>query len=222
MGDSAPNAGRASPAPGDRSGASGAVGSAGNGPGSEQLSDMELAQRVARKDDQAPRALELLFLRHSEPLLRFLARSARNAGEAEDLVHDAFVRVAEKADTFRGESPFRTWLFSLALNLTRTKQRRASLEERADETIALRRPELSRPRPEADPAWSAERKELWAKVEQGIAGLADVERETFLLYWFGELPYAEISRMTGVSISAAKVRVHRALTKLGKGLGGVR
>jgi len=187
--------------------------------GTGSLGDFELAQRVASQDSQAQRALEVLFLRHSNALLRFLCRVVRNDEEAEDLVHDAFVKLAEKAGSYRGESPFRTWLFSLALNLVRSRKRREALEERTDETILERRPELSRPRPEADPVQNVETKEQWERVEAALSRLADPERETFLLYWFGELPYAEISRITGVSISAAKVRVHRALGRIAEMVG---
>ncbi|MCZ7648234.1 MAG: RNA polymerase sigma factor [Planctomycetota bacterium] len=217
MGEAVSNAGNPAPSPDSPAGSEAAPGVA-----TKDLPELALVQRVARKDASSARALELLFVRHGEALARFLARSVRGAQEVEDLVHDAFVRVAEKASSFRGESPFRTWLFSLALNLLRSRKRRASLEEKADETILVKRPELAEVRPEADPSWDVERRELWEKVEEALGNLAEPERETFMLYWFGKLPYSEISRITGVSVSAAKVRVHRALSRLSQMLGGNR
>lgn len=213
MGDTAPRA---------QSEAASSGSKAAQASGTVALPDVDLVRRLARQDAASPRALEILFLRHGEALGRFLARSLRGSQEVEDLVHDAFIRVAEKADSFRGDSPFRTWLFSLALNLMRSRKRREALEDKADATILVKRPELTEIKPEADPSWGVEQRELWSKVESAIADLPEPERETFLLYWFGKLPYAEISELTGVSVSAAKVRVHRALSRLSQFLGGNR
>jgi RNA polymerase sigma-70 factor (ECF subfamily) len=106
----------------------------------------------------------------------------------------------------------------MALNLARSRQRRLKVKEKANQHMAA----LNAQKSESDPARKIEQRELWEKVDQAIATLADAEREIFLLYWFGELSYAEISQMTGVSVSAAKVRVHRALGRLSKMLEGLR
>jgi len=181
------------------------------------VSDGVLVARVARRDSDWTQALEQLFLRHAPALLRVCARFLRDDTEAEDLVHDVFVQAAQTVHTYRGESPFRTWLFSLAINLVRSRQRRWKVEERASRALAV--PEAG---PESDPAWNLEQRELRQKVDEAIAALSDAEREIFLLYWFGELTYAEISAITGVSTSAAKVRVHRALARLSRMLEGLR
>ncbi|MBI3832269.1 MAG: RNA polymerase sigma factor [Planctomycetes bacterium] len=178
------------------------------------LHDEALVALVAQREARASAALEELFLRHAEPLRRFLARFTGRETEAEDLVQDAFIRMAEKAGSYRGEGSFRTWLFSLAINLGRTRMRRVALEEKVGEEMPHLKPDLVRPRPADDPTWRAEQGELRMHLDRAIFALADSERETFLLYWFGELTYAEISALTGVSISASKVRVHRALARL--------
>lgn len=178
--------------------------------------DGEWVRQVARRDGSSGQALEGLFLRHAEPLHRFLARALRNEAEAEDLVHDAFLRVADKAGTYRGESPFRTWLFALALNLVRSRKRREAVAGVVHDALALER---ARRKPNHDPALLSQQRETWARVEAAIAGLHEAERETFLLYWFGELTYAEISRLQEISVAAAKVRVHRALARLSESLG---
>src|SRR5437773_2717347 len=67
------------------------------------LSDEELLKRVATKNGVSSGSLGILFQRHATPLLRFLSTSLNNDSEAEDLVQDTFIRIAEKADTFRGE-----------------------------------------------------------------------------------------------------------------------
>jgi RNA polymerase sigma-70 factor (ECF subfamily) len=185
-----------------------------------EAADAELLRRVAAShpaNHSSRRALEALFQRHSEALLRFLTRLLRNDHTAEDTLHDVFVRVAEAAATYRGESSVRTWLFTLALNKVRSQQRRNALENRASAIMA------NEPKPESDgrsdPFEQAQERELRRRVDAAIGELGDEERETFLLYWFGQMTYAEISIVSGITVSAAKVRVHRALARLSNRLG---
>ena len=187
-------------------------------PAVNEPTDEELLRRVASRNGASVAALEGLFLRHAGPLGGFLRGLLREDSEAEDLVHDAFIRVAEKAATFREESSFRTWLFSLALNLARTRCRRVALKERTEEKMMRSRPAGTALENASDPVWSAQQRELRMRVDRAIATLAEPEREVFLLYWFGKLPYAEITQLTGVSVPAAKMRVHRALARLGEQL----
>ena len=191
-------------------------------PPGEESSDAHLLAAVARRDGASGAALEQLFVRYSSSLLRFMARFTRSEADAEDIVHDCFVRVAESAGTWREEGQFRTWLFSMGLNLARSLQRRRSVREKVDIIVVLQQKHRISERAENHPAQSAETTELLARVDAAIATLADAEREIFLLYWFGELKYPQISEMTGVSVSAAKVRVHRAMARLGKMLKGLK
>ena len=187
-----------------------------------EAADAELLRRVAASlpapaNLSSRRALETLFERHSDALLRFLTRLLRNSHSAEDILHDVFVRVAEAAATYRGESSVRTWLFTLALNKVRSQQRRNALENRASAIMS------SEPKPESDgredPFEQAQARELRQRVDAAIGELGDGERETFLLYWFGQMTYADIGIASGITVSAAKVRVHRALARLSKRLG---
>ncbi len=183
----------------------------------DALPDVELARLVGAGSPGSLQALEVLFTRHSQPLYRFLMRVAGNVTEAEDLMHDVFVRVAETAASYRAESPFRTWLFSIALNLARSRQRRDAVKERATAVLSV----VGRTAAENDAAELSQQRQLSARVNEAIAGLDGPERETFVLYWFGHFTYAQISAMTGVSVAAAKVRVHRTLARLSRELKGL-
>src|SRR4051812_16992941 len=174
-----------------------------------EFTELELMRQIAAGGVVSARALEIIFVRHSDALLRFGRRLLGNEHEAEDLVHDVFVCVAETAGTFRGESALRTWLFSLALNQVRSRRRRAALELHKNKQAIQ-----SQQRMQSDPAAGIEQRELMQKVDAAIQKLGEEERETFVLYWFGKLSYAEISEVSAISVPAAKVRVHRALSKL--------
>jgi RNA polymerase sigma factor (sigma-70 family) len=188
----------------------------------KSVTDSRLLQRIARADPQSKSALEELFVRHSEPLLHFLTRVLRSDNEAEDIVHDCFIRVAETAGTYQDQCHFRTWLFTMAMNLVRSQHRHSTMKARLSETVALKNVRRLSTSSAHDPVQTAERRELLDKVDAALNVLGDSERETFLLYWYGELNYAEISELTGVTVSAAKVRVHRALARVTKLLGGLK
>lgn len=61
------------------------------------------------------------FLEFKDELLSFLFRLVSNRAQAEDLVHDAYIKAFEKIDTFRAESSFKTWVFAIAHNLTKNQ-----------------------------------------------------------------------------------------------------
>jgi RNA polymerase sigma-70 factor, ECF subfamily len=47
-------------------------------------------------------------------LKSFLLRITASVADAEDLVHDTYLKAAEKIDTFRAESALKTWIFTIA------------------------------------------------------------------------------------------------------------
>ena len=82
--------------------------------------DEALVGQVARGDEQA---LAELLRRWERPLAHFLHR--RTGGrDVEDLYQEVWLRVVRAAERFDGERRFSTWLFQIALNLSRDWQRR--------------------------------------------------------------------------------------------------
>ncbi len=67
------------------------------------------------------------FLAIKNELLSFVFRLISQRQDAEDIVQETYLRVHEKIDSFKGQSSFKTWVFSIALNLSRnqlSKQKR--------------------------------------------------------------------------------------------------
>lgn len=67
--------------------------------------------------------IEAGFSALKEQLLSYLYRLTTNREDAEDLLHDTYIRVVEKAASFRAESAFKTWVFAIATNLAKDNQR---------------------------------------------------------------------------------------------------
>jgi len=69
-------------------------------------------------------AFEMLYRRYEKPLLNFLYRTVMNAVDAENLCQETFFRIVRAKKKYEATAQFKTWLFHIALNLYRDRQRR--------------------------------------------------------------------------------------------------
>jgi RNA polymerase sigma-70 factor, ECF subfamily len=63
------------------------------------------------------------FLDIKDQLASYLYRLTANKEDMEDLLHDTFIRVSEKIETFEARSSFKTWVFTIATNLAKDNKR---------------------------------------------------------------------------------------------------
>src|SRR5438128_2500981 len=109
--------------------------------GLRELSDEELALRART----APRAaFEILFERHRGPLYNFLLRQGADDARVDDLFQMAFLKAFRAIPSFREEARFKTWLYTIAVNVLNddrraTNRRGATTEIR--ETMMVVEPE---------------------------------------------------------------------------------
>jgi RNA polymerase sigma-70 factor (ECF subfamily) len=180
--------------------------------------DEALMLRYQRGDS---RAFAELVRRHKTPLYNFVLRQLRSAGAAEDITQEAFLRVVSRAQEFKHEARFSTWLYTIARNLCidharKMKLRRhPSLDGPADGDGS--RPMLEivpnpAPTGEVDRAaeWTVMRRSIVAAVE----ALPDDQREVFLLRELANLPFKEIAEVTGTAENTVKSRMRYALERL--------
>jgi RNA polymerase sigma-70 factor (ECF subfamily) len=147
-----------------------------------------------------------------EPLVEALGRPAfqfamaltRDAGDAEEIVQESFVRAWEFPRTPREMPAFRAFLFRTVLNLVRDHYRRQSRWQRLK--VWEQAPQ--------DPVREAEQHMGDAQVADAIRRLSAREREALYLRFFQDASYDEISAVMQVSESTGRVLVHRALTRL--------
>ena len=146
----------------------------------------------------------------------------RNEADAEDAAQEAFLKAFRNLSSFRGESKFGTWLVSITLNEARTRIRNRdtvkmeSLDEPADDQ-GHTLPALLRDWKEI-PSEALERKEVRLLLQKAITALPLIYREVFQLRDIEQLSINEAAAALGISISAVKVRLHRARMMLQKQL----
>lgn len=166
--------------------------------------DQEL---VAAYQGGEERAAAALVERHAPAVARFLYSSGADPGELDDLVQEALFRAFRRLASWRGESGFRSWLFSIAANLFKDERRR-------------RRGRTVLPLVESDLPTAAAADEEHAAVEaedrirEGLADLPRLQREVFLRRVQGGESYEAIALVLGTTPGAARVHYHHAVKRL--------
>lgn len=147
----------------------------------------------------------------------------KNETEAEDVAQETVIKVYQNLDKFRGESQFRTWVFSIARNegLARLRKignrREDSLDAETDEQGGDYTPAILTSWHEI-PVEALEKKELAAILRKAIAGLPEIYRNVVLLRDIEEMDIRETAAALGISEASVKVRLHRARAMLQRNL----
>lgn len=167
----------------------------------DELDDGELIARWKAGDQ---RAATTLVERYAPSLARF-AVSCGARDEIDELVQDTFVRAFGSIDGFRGESPFRTWLFTierrLLLDRLRSERRRARDVELMDDAAAT----------EFDALDDMIAVESAARVRKAMERLTPTQREVFALRVNEGMSYRDIAVAAGTTEGAARVHYHNAM-----------
>jgi RNA polymerase sigma-70 factor (ECF subfamily) len=157
-------------------------------------------------------AFDALFARWARPLLRYLERMVRDAGAAEELVQEAFLRVYRARERYEPDARFSTWLYRIATNLALNELRRPRRRDPHDSLDAPDAQPLAAGSPPADEEVDARRRV--ERLELALAELPERQRAALWLTAVEGLSSAEVAESLEVSESAVKALVHRARSGL--------
>lgn len=182
---------------------------------SDHDSGREDAMLVARMAAGDRTALASLYDRLSRPLFATASRILRDPKEAEDVVHDVFIALWEKADSY---DPSRGSPFAWAVTLTRNRSidRQRSRTRRAD--LLAQAPLEDLPVGRADEAPDSvarlDSSDRAVAVRRALAGLPGEQRSALDLAFFGGLTQQEIADRLKEPLGTIKARIRRGLLKL--------
>jgi RNA polymerase sigma-70 factor, ECF subfamily len=173
--------------------------------------DRPLVQAAAEGDRDAFGAL---VLRYQAAIVNLARTLTGDAGEAEDLAQEAFIRAYKAIGKFRGDSAFRTWLYRVAVNVIQShlasRNRRWRLWGRPptrDEDGPAREVPSNAPTVED----AALRRQM---IERALASLPADMRIAVTLRDVQGFDYAEIAQLLGVPIGTVESRIFRARQRL--------
>ena len=158
-------------------------------------------------------AFDALVARHLDDAVRYANSILKDRAAAEDLVQEAFIKVYLNPDAFSGEKVFKTWFYIIICNQCRDERRkRGTFRNFKMKFVTL---------PEAENAAPDEQlheKEVRAYLVRALQGLPEKYRTVIELCDLQGLSDREAAEITGKSISAVAVHLHRGRRRLKKDL----
>lgn len=146
-----------------------------------------------------------LVVQHQHEVFTLAVRLVRDRDLAADVSQDAFIRAWRAMPNFRGDAKFSTWMHRITVNTAwthRAKQRRVRLDPLESMTAEPEAPTL-------DPVRAGEAVSASPKIEEALMQLTDSIRAVVVLKDVYGWSHSEIADHLGVSVTAAKVRLHR-------------
>jgi RNA polymerase sigma-70 factor (ECF subfamily) len=160
----------------------------------------------ARRGDR--NAFGELVCRYYPGVVQVIYRLCNDAGLAEDMAQEAFLRAWINLPSFHPQSSLRNWLYRIAVNATldvlrhRPEER---LEEEAAEMIADQT---------ASPESALIEKESTVLVQKALSSLPEAARSVLVLREYGGLSYQEIAGVLDVPVGTVMSRLNYARNRL--------
>jgi RNA polymerase sigma-70 factor (ECF subfamily) len=137
-----------------------------------------------------------------EPGFKLAAVMLRDREEARDTVQEACVLAWRRLSQLRGDAQLRQWFLTIVANQCRSKRRSRWWSE-------LRVPAIHEPRERGRQDWDSH-----LDLDRELRGLPTRQRAALFLFFYADLPLAEVAKILKLSPQAAKSLVHRAVVSL--------
>jgi RNA polymerase sigma-70 factor, ECF subfamily len=179
--------------------------------GAEDLSAVKLAQKGDRRE------FDRLVQKYQDAVVSLCTHLMRNRSEGEDAAQDTFVSAFRQIHTFRGESRFFTWLYSIAVNMCRNRQR-SFWQRLFQHSASTGAPDVDKDLTETIeildstpwPSEQLEKKELRDQIKRVLMQMPARYRELIVLRDIKELSYSDIAAILEVPLGTVKSGLARA------------
>lgn len=176
----------------------------------------EVYELVVRSREGDEHAFAKLVDRYQHEVFSVAMRMVANPTLADDVAQEAFVRAWRALDGFRHEAEFSTWLHRITVNTAITHRTRRSKKATTSLDDA---PEVVERSTRLDPAAMGENWSLHEQLRVALSQIPSAQRQVVILKDVEGWSHLEIAEVLGISLSATKVRLHRAHVRLRKLLG---
>lgn len=161
--------------------------------------DREIVRMVLAGDDAA---FARIVSRWQGPLVSLAYRFTRDAGRAEDLAQESFLRAYRTLGSWRQDAAFSTWLFALAMNLFRSELRRIP-----PRTVSIE--DVGEPRDGRSETPAVEEADRDRAVRAAVAALPAKYREAMIVFYFHRSDVAGTAKTLRIPEGTVKARLHR-------------
>ena len=164
--------------------------------------------------DNAERLFNEIVKEYSERVYWHVRRFVNNHEDADDLVQEIFLKIWTALPSFRGEAQLFTWVYRIATNETLNWLRREKVRSALRFTSIDA--EMER-RIDSDPFFDGDAADR--ALSKAVAKLPEKQRQVFILRYYDEMPYEQMSEVLGTSVGALKASYHIAQEKVRAALG---
>lgn len=179
-------------------------------PGVEPTQEQELIAR-AQEGDRA--AFAALVRAHGDEVYTLARRLVGDPHLAADVTQETLIRAWRALPKFRGEAQLSTWLHRITVNTAWTHKKRAkrhaaaSIEDHAD---------IAAPFDADHPETAGEILELRGRLRAALDAIPESQRQIVVLKDIYGWTHAEIAESADITVTASKVRLHRARARLAR------
>lgn len=172
-------------------------------------SDDQALLTAFRLEASKERAFTDILKKYSERLYWHIRRLVVSHDDAHDVLQNVSIKVWKALGDFREEANLYTWLYRIATNealsFLESQKRRASLSL-SDHEGSLENKLVAEK--------GFDEKKLEWRLQQAIQSLPEKQRVVFNLRYYDEMPYEQMSEITGTSVGALKASYHHAVKKV--------
>lgn len=169
------------------------------------MEETRVIERAARGDADA---FEALVIEYRRDVTRTVLFTVSDAHVVEDLVQETFLRAFRSLGKFDTTRPFRNWLLTIALNVSRSYLRRRVVtlpwSDRYDRAV--------------EPHFASDEGAVLQDVLHAMTQLRYRDREILTLHYVNDLTLEQSAKLLGIPVGTAKSRLAKALERLRKAL----
>ena len=158
-----------------------------------------------------PQALEIIYLKYKNLLLKIAFGLLNNVDSAEDAVQDVFVTLVRKPESYKHNSSLKSFLATCAANRAKTIIRAGC----NNKTVNLDNSDMPKGLSDCPDKWLIINEEM-KLLSQAMAEIPFLQREAVVLHIQADMTYKEISKLQKVSAKTVRSRCQYGLEKLRK------
>lgn len=178
--------------------------------------DIDLISKVLQGDKGA---YAQIIKQHQRFVFTLALRFSKCREDAEEIAQDSFIKAFRAIHTFKQNSKFSTWLYSIVYTTAMTFLRKKRLDTTSidDETIVIQLEGQVSDHAIID----VEHKSKMHYVNLAISQLAPLDAAIITLFYQGEQSLEEIAQTVGMESNTVKVKLHRARHRLKERIEGI-
>jgi RNA polymerase sigma-70 factor (ECF subfamily) len=173
------------------------------------LSDNEVISQILAGDQAA---YGHLVNRYQNYVYTLALRMVKNREDAEEVAQDAFIKAYKYLADFKGASKFTTWLYTIVNNtgISFLRKKKLDIQSLDNENVF----KTADNQDSGVRANTVEQKSKVNMVNKAISLLSGDDAQIITLFYKAEQSLEETAQVLGIEVNAAKVRLHRARTRL--------